>query len=131
MSNETVLIVEDEFAIADLLAMALTDNGYRVVLAANGRQALEHLSEDPPPDLVISDFMMPVLDGAGFIQAMRANEPQRDIPYIIMSSIPEDAVRTRIDGYAGFIRKPFRIAALVRLVAIVLAARPSHLLIPV
>jgi CheY-like chemotaxis protein len=126
MSNETVLIVEDEFAIAELLEMALTDGGYRVVLAANGRQALEYLSEGPAPDLVISDFMMPVLDGAGFIQAMREIEPQRDIPYIIMSSVPEAAVRARIDGYAGFFRKPFRIAALVRLVAIVLAARPSH-----
>jgi CheY-like chemotaxis protein len=126
MSNETVLIVEDEFAIAELLAMALTDSGYRVVLAANGRQALERLSEEPPPDLVISDFMMPVLDGAGFIQAMREIEPQCDIPCIIMSSIPEDAVRARINGYAGFIRKPFRIAALVRLVTIVLAARPPR-----
>jgi CheY-like chemotaxis protein len=124
MSNETVLIVEDEFAIAELLALALTDSGYRVLLAANGRQALEHLSEEPPPDLVISDFMMPVLDGAGFIQAMREVEPQRHIPYIIMSSIPESAVRARIDGYAGFVRKPFRIAALVQLVTTVLAARP-------
>lgn len=126
MSTQTVLIVEDEFAIAELLEMALTDGGYRVVLAANGRQALEHLSEGPPPDLVISDFMMPVLDGAGFIQAMREIEPQRDIPYIIMSSVPEAAVRAQIDGYAGFIRKPFMIAALVRLVATVLAARSSH-----
>jgi CheY-like chemotaxis protein len=124
MSNETVLIVEDEFAIAELLALALTDSGYRVLLAANGRQALEHLSEEPPPDLVISDFMMPVLDGAGFIQAMREVEPQRHIPYIIMSSIPEAAVRARIDGYAGFVRKPFRIAALVQLVTTALAARP-------
>ena len=126
MSNETVLIVEDEFAIAELLAMALTDSGYRVLLAANGLQALEYLSQEPSPDLVISDFMMPLLDGAGFIQAMREIEPQRDIPYIIMSSIPEAAVRARIDGYAGFMRKPFRIAVLIRLVTTVLAARPPH-----
>ena len=124
MTNKTVLIVEDEFAIAELLEMALIDGGYRVVVAANGRQALKLLSEGPPPDLVISDLMMPVLDGAGFIQAMREIEPQRDIPYIVMSSIPEAAVRDRIEGYAGFIRKPFRIATVVQLVAIVLAARP-------
>jgi CheY-like chemotaxis protein len=49
MSGATVLIVEDEFAIAELLSMALTDGGYRVVLAANGCQALEHLNEGPPP----------------------------------------------------------------------------------
>ena len=67
----TVLVVEDEFAIADLLEMVLTDEGYRVLLAANGRQGLERLAEGPRPDLVISDYMMPVLDGAGLIQAMR------------------------------------------------------------
>ena len=69
----TVLIVEDEFAIADLLEMALTDEGYRVLTAANGRQGLERLAEGPPPDLVISDYMMPVLDGAGLLRAMREN----------------------------------------------------------
>jgi CheY-like chemotaxis protein len=123
MNNATVLIVEDEFAITELLALALTDGGYRVVLAANGRQALEQLSETPPPDLVISDFMMPVLDGVGLMQAMREREPHRDIPCIVMSSIPETAVRERVQGYAGFIRKPFRLAAVVHLVASVLSGR--------
>ena len=118
----TVLIVEDEFAIADLLEMALTDEGYRVLLAANGRQGLERLAEHPRPDLVISDFMMPVLDGVGLIQAMRESEAQRDIPCILMSSMPEANVRERIDGYAAFVRKPFHLAALVQLVAAVLDA---------
>ena len=67
----TVLIVEDEFAIADLLEMVLTDEGYRVLHAANGRQGLERLAEGPRPDLVISDYMMPILDGAGMLKAMR------------------------------------------------------------
>jgi CheY-like chemotaxis protein len=118
----TVLIVEDEFAITDLLEMALTDEGYRVVKAANGRQGLERLAEDPPPDLVLSDFMMPVLDGAGFVQAMRQIEGQRELPIIIMSSMPEVNVRARIDNYAAFVRKPFQVAALMRLVASVLGS---------
>jgi CheY-like chemotaxis protein len=122
----TVLIVEDEFAIADLLEMALTDEGYRVVTAANGRQGLERLAGGPPPDLVISDFMMPVLDGAGFVQAMRQSEGQRELPIIIMSSMPEANVQARIDSYAAFVRKPFQIAALMRLVATILkAAQPA------
>ena len=70
----TVLIVEDEFAIADLMEMALTDEGYRVLHAANGQQGLERLAEGPRPDLVISDYMMPVLDGAGMLEAMRDGE---------------------------------------------------------
>ena len=118
----TVLIVDDEFAIADLLEMVLTDEGHDVLMAANGRQGLERLAEGPRPDLVISDYMMPVLDGAGLIQAMRESEAQRDIPFIIMSSMPEAIVRERIDGYVGFVRKPFQLTALVRLVAAVLTA---------
>jgi CheY-like chemotaxis protein len=116
-----VLIVEDEFAIADLLEMVLTDEGYRVLLAANGRQGLERLAEGPRPDLVISDYMMPMLDGAGLIKAMRDSEAQRDIPCIIMSSIAEASVRERIAGYVAFVRKPFQLAALVQLVAATLA----------
>lgn len=121
MSGATVLIVEDEFAIAELLSMALTDGGYRVVLAANGRQALERLNEEPPPDLIITDLMMPVLDGTGLIHAMQRSKRQRDIPCIIMSSIPEDAARRRVNEYAGFIRKPFRLASVLQLVRNVLA----------
>jgi CheY-like chemotaxis protein len=121
MSNELVLIVEDEFAIAELLEMALTDGGYRVALAANGRQGLERLAEGPLPDLIISDFMMPVLNGAEMLLAMRNNE-HRAIPCILMSSIPEEAVRKHINGYAGFIRKPFRLAAVVQLVATTLGS---------
>lgn len=116
----TVLIVEDEFAIADLLQMVLTDEGYRVLLAANGRQGLERLAEGLRPDLVISDYMMPVLDGPSLIKAMRDSETQRHIPCIIMSSMPEANVRERITGYAAFVRKPFQLAAMVELVASVL-----------
>ena len=123
MSDQTVLIVEDEFAIAELLTMALTDAGYRVVVAANGRQGLERLAENPIPDLVITDFMMPILDGAGFLQTMREAEPQRYIPFVIISSIPDESVSSRMSGYAGFIRKPFRLASVVELVKRVLGAR--------
>jgi CheY-like chemotaxis protein len=121
----TVLTVEDEFAIADLLEMALTDEGYRVVRAANGRQGLERLAEGSQ-DLVISDFMMPVLDGVGLVQAMRQSQGHRDAPVVIMSSIPEANVHARIDGYAAYVRKPFQIVALMRLVATLLQkARPD------
>ncbi len=122
----TVLIVEDEFAIAELLEMVLTDEGYRVLTAANGRQGLKRLAEGPRPDLIISDLMMPVLDGAGMLRAMRETDLQRDIPCIVMSSMPEANVQERVDGYAAFVRKPFRLAALVELVAAILKSiKPS------
>lgn len=122
----TVLIVEDEFAIAELLEMVLTDGGYHVLTAANGRQGLERMAEGPRPDLVILDYMMPVLDGAGLFQAMRNTEAQYDIPCIVMSSMPEANVRERIEGYVAFLRKPFQLADVVRLVATILAtSRPA------
>ena len=116
----TVLIVEDEFAIADLLELVLTDEGYRVVLAGNGRQGLERLAEGLVPDLVICDYMMPVLDGAGLILAMQENEAQRSIPCVVMTSMPEAIIRARITGYAAYVRKPFQLAAMVRLVTSIL-----------
>jgi CheY-like chemotaxis protein len=115
-----ILVVDDDPTIRDVLEMVLTDEGYRVLLAANGRQGLERLAEGPRPDLVISDYMMPVLDGPGLIKAMQNSAAQRDIPFIIMSSMPEVNVRERIAGYAGFVRKPFQLAAVVRLVTSIL-----------
>jgi CheY-like chemotaxis protein len=52
---------------------------------ANGRQGLERLAEGPRPDLVIFDYMMPVLDGAGMFRAMRNTDLHHDIPCIVMS----------------------------------------------
>ena len=121
----TLLIVDDEFAIADLLEMVLVDEGYQVLKAGNGQQGLQRLAEGPRPDLVISDFMMPVLDGVGLMRAMRANASQRDIPCIVMSSMPEENLRSRIDGYAGFVRKPFQLDEVIELVATVLKHRST------
>ena len=122
----TVLIVEDEFAIVDLLEMALADQGYRVLTAANGHQGLERLVAGPRPDLVIADYMMPVLNGAGLLRAMRETETHRNIPCIIMSAMPEANVRERIGGFAAFVRKPFQLTAVVQLVAtIVTTSRPA------
>ncbi|HEY0205906.1 MAG TPA: hypothetical protein VGC15_17315 [Acetobacteraceae bacterium] len=56
------------------MELILTDEGYRVVLAGNGRQGLERLADGPLPDQVICDYMTPVLNGAGLILAMQANE---------------------------------------------------------
>ena len=118
----TILVVEDEFAIAELLEMALTDAGYEVLTAANGRQALERMAEGPRPDLIITDFMMPVLNAAGLIEALRKNAAYRDIPYIVMSSVPEANVRERVNGYRAFMRKPFQFATVTQLVANILSS---------
>lgn len=119
----TILVVDDEFGVADVLAAALEDEGYRVNTAANGREALTRLGEEVP-DLVITDFMMPVMDGPAMAHAIRA-AGHPDLPIIMMSAMPEAAVRQRFDGYFGFLRKPFRIHAAADLVARALGEQPK------
>ena len=112
----TVLVVDDEFGTVEVLVAALEDAGYRVLTAANGRRALERLEENKP-DLVVSDFMMPLMDGAALVGAIRSNPQFRDIPVIMMSAAPETALRKQVDGYEAFLRKPFRVPALLELIA--------------
>lgn len=111
-----ILVIDDEYSIAEVLEAALADAGHEVVTAMNGRQGLERLHERRP-DLVLVDFMMPVMDGPAVLKAIRENPAQRDIPAIIMSSLPEGVVTEAAKGtYAAFLRKPFRLATVIELV---------------
>jgi CheY-like chemotaxis protein len=111
-----ILVVEDEFGIAEVLQSALTDAGHDVVLAINGKQGLERLKESRP-DLVILDFMMPVLDGPGMLGAMRSAPEFSDIPAILMSSLPEPAVMQEAGGmYDRFLRKPFSLRIVLEMI---------------
>jgi CheY-like chemotaxis protein len=104
---KTVLVVDDEFSIVDVLVAALSDEGYRAVSAADGKQGLQRLAECRP-DLVLLDFMMPRLDGPGMAKSMRSDANTRDIPIVMMSGVPEASVRPHFSEYALFLRKPFR-----------------------
>jgi CheY-like chemotaxis protein len=110
---KTVLVVDDEFGIVEVLVLTLEDDGYRVVSASNGCEGLERLAE-VQPDLVLLDYMMPVMDGPTMAQAMRAG--RRDTPIIMMSAVGEEPVRERFADYAVFVRKPFRVRAMLEAV---------------
>ena len=116
---QTVLIVEDEWAIADWLQVLLSENGYNVLSAGNGREALDILHRETP-DLVLTDFMMPLVDGAALIAAMQENPSARDIPVVVMTSLLENVVRARVVGYRAYLRKPFREADLMQVVGEIL-----------
>jgi CheY-like chemotaxis protein len=115
----TVLVVDDEFGIVDVLETILTDEGYRVVTACNGKQGLVRLSAEKP-DVILLDFMMPILGGAEMLRAMAADPACEGIPVIIISSLREDVIAERCKGYAAFLHKPFRAAAVLSAVARVL-----------
>ncbi len=117
---KTILVVDDEFGIALTLEMILGDEGYRVVTASNGRQALKRLA-DAPPDLILLDHVMPVLDGAGMLRALRADSAYRDIPVVMMTALPEAAMSDACAGCAGFLRKPFKGTEAVEIATRILA----------
>jgi CheY-like chemotaxis protein len=104
-ATQSILIVDDEFGLAEMLREMLREFGFHVTLAINGRLALEMLKEGKV-DLVLTDMMMPVMDGAELAAAMR-NDPQyRDIPIIMMTSLP--TARPQSHGlFDAVLRKPF------------------------
>ena len=109
---KTIVVVDDEFGLTDVLAATLSDVGFRMHTAANGVQGLELMSEHPP-DLVILDFMMPLLDGPGVLGTMRADPRLASVPVIVISAVPESVVRARCSGYVAFLRKPFEFDAVL------------------
>ncbi|UGB37048.1 response regulator [Frateuria soli] len=108
----TVLVVDDEFGVAEVLEAILQDEGYRVVTAINGRQGLERAAETPP-DLIMLDLMMPIMGGAATLAALRAEPRFRQVPVILMSSLDEATARESCSGFQAFLRKPFRIAEML------------------
>jgi len=115
-----VLVVDDEFGITNLLEDVLSDEGHRVIIASNGKEALERAAEERP-DLVLTDYMMPVMDGATLLQAMAANPDLKDVQVAMMSSVPEATLRARCPPFSVYVMKPFKIFALVDIVAGLLA----------
>jgi CheY-like chemotaxis protein len=109
---QTILVIDDELGAIEVLVAALEDEGYRVLSAGNGRHGLEALAV-VHVDLVIVDFMMPLLDGAAMARAMMEQPALKDVPIILMSAVDEALVRERFAGYAAFLRKPFTVAALL------------------
>jgi CheY-like chemotaxis protein len=81
----TVMVVEDDHDIRDALSIALTDAGYRVVDAQNGRVALDQLTA-VEPSVILLDLMMPVLNGLEFLVEFRKNPRWAKIPVIVASA---------------------------------------------
>lgn len=106
----TVLVVDDEPDVRYLLRVTLELAGYRVVEAAHGEAALERV-RDAPPQLVVTDQMMPVMNGGELIERLRAEPSTKAIPIVMVSgtrSVQPDA--------DALLRKPFDPAELIVLV---------------
>jgi CheY-like chemotaxis protein len=103
-----ILIAEDSPTQAARLAHLLEQHGYSVMVAANGREALG-LVERRRPTLVISDIVMPELDGYGLCAAIKADKKLKDIPVMLVTTLsdPQDVIRGLECGADNFLRKPY------------------------
>jgi CheY-like chemotaxis protein len=109
---KTLLVVEDNAILRKGLAAVLREEGFAVVTAANGREALDWLREDPPPDLILLDMLLPVLDGWRFLELLK--EGPASVPVIVTTEVanlsPEWAAA---HGCAGFLHKPLDVGMLL------------------
>ncbi|CAM4231948.1 response regulator [Corallococcus exiguus] len=121
-ATETVLVVDDEQGILEALADLLREEGYRVLTASHGREALERLAE-VKPDLVLTDWMMPVLDGPALIARIQQDPTLRQIPVLGMSAVDVSGLK-RLHPGMEFLQKPFDIRALMKMVRRALDANP-------
>lgn len=117
-----ILIVEDEVTLSLLAAMTLEDEGYRVVTASNGTRGIE-AARRHAPDLVVTDYMMPVMDGVEMIRILRADG--FSAPILLTSAVAEMQIPGREGlGYDAFLPKPYHENRLIRMIEEHLADRP-------
>ncbi len=119
--NKTVLTVDDSRTMRDMLMLALSDAGYRVVQAEDGLHGLEVLLGETP-DVIVTDINMPRMDGFGFIEGVRGDDRHRAVPILVLTteSDAEKKDRARRAGATGWIVKPFdpvKLVAAIRRVA--------------
>ncbi len=115
MSTHTILVVDDELLIRDLLYDFFQGQGWEIAVAENGEKALEIL-RSRQIDLVLTDIKMPHMDGLTLTSEMRESYP--DIPVVLMTGYPsvESAVTALRNKAADYITKPFNINQLYKVV---------------
>jgi len=112
----TILVVDDDQSMRDLLRLHLTAAGYEVQVAEDAIVA-GYMVLRGPPDLIISDVNMPHLDGFEFIAALKADKSVPNIPVIFLTSVEEGDQRGKALGAVGYVTKPVRADKLLSLVA--------------
>ncbi|PIV50914.1 hypothetical protein CO115_03665 [Candidatus Falkowbacteria bacterium CG_4_9_14_3_um_filter_36_9] len=115
MKNHLILIVDDDQNIRDILAQLLLYNNYKVIEARNGREGFDRIKENNP-DLAITDYEMPNMDGLELIRAVRAEKKYNNIPIFFMSGILDDILATdaKKAGANEFMNKPLDLVKLIQ-----------------
>ncbi|MGD8807220.1 MAG: response regulator [Chloroflexota bacterium] len=117
-AKPTIICIEDEEEMIDLISLILARHGYEVIGALGGRSGIEKVTE-LKPDLVLLDLMMPELDGWTVLQRMRADSELRTIPVVIVTAKASELDRVfglEVARVEGYITKPFGPRDLVKCV---------------
>ena len=118
-----VLIVDDEFGLAETMSDLLTDRGFQVAIAMNGKIAWQ-LIEESTPHLILLDTMMPVMDGPTFLTRLRQDERFAKLAVVLMTSLPLERFTALSGLYQAIVRKPFSPETLFSLVEQHIAKAP-------
>lgn len=89
MASRRILLVEDSSTMRRMLSMKLQDEGYEVSTAADGKEGLVKAAEEPHPELILTDYEMPELDGAGLCHAVKDDKTLRTIPILLLTTLGE------------------------------------------
>ena len=115
MAEKKVLVVDDEIHIVHVVAIKLRNNGYEVITAANGDEAFELVCEEKP-DIIVTDFQMPIMTGLELVEKLRRSEATKDIPVIMLTArgfAIEDEQKQDLQ-ISEFVSKPFSPKDLLR-----------------
>lgn len=112
--TKTVLTIDDSRTMRDMLRLALTEAGFKVIQAEDGIHGLEVLNANQP-DIIVTDINMPRMDGFGVIESVRKESRYRHIPVLVLTteSDQDKKARAKQAGATGWIVKPFEPAKLV------------------
>ena len=115
--GRSILIVEDDLDLREALSEVLRDEGYTVAMAADGREALDHLRRrQSHPSLILLDLTMPVMNGWQFRAEQRQDPDLSGIPVVVLSAGDRLAEQMAPLGITDYVRKPIELSRLLRLI---------------
>jgi DNA-binding response OmpR family regulator len=114
-THNSVMIVEDDAIVARLLGHTLTQRGFSVNLANDGKMAFDTVANQPPPSLVLLDIILPFFDGFEVLEKIRNQKSWKHVPIIMLTSKTQEpsVVRAFNAGADDYITKPFQIEELM------------------
>jgi len=122
--HKPILVIEDDPAVREAIALVLGMDGYQVAAAADGAEALEYLRSHEPPCLILLDLQLPRLDGRHFQQEKVKDPRLASVPVVIISAATDAQATASALGAAGFLLKPVEPETLVAVVRSFAAAPP-------